>query len=266
MNCQYCQTWNGEYEHRCVRCARKLYESVPELEPAFAAPSRYESGTAAVLLGPERHYHTAAQPERMLRHMSPDSVAYAPVSSGGYLPPYEESGAHSAVAPHYPEELSITVTQDRRPLRTSIEAVIYSDAPIAHPVHRGLALALDASLITIATGLFLLTLHYGGYAFTRQPLNIGAIGTALGLIILLYQAIWAAAGTDTPGMRWTHMQLLDFDGNRPSRWQRFSRLLTTGLSLLSCGLGVVWMLVDEEGLSWHDHLSRTFPSLRPICH
>ena len=26
------------------------------------------------------------------------------------------------------------------------------------------------------------------------------------------------------------------------------------------GLGLVWALVDEENLTWHDHISKTFPT------
>jgi len=32
------------------------------------------------------------------------------------------------------------------------------------------------------------------------------------------------------------------------------------LSLCSLGLGLVWALVDEESLTWHDHISKTFPT------
>jgi hypothetical protein len=28
------------------------------------------------------------------------------------------------------------------------------------------------------------------------------------------------------------------------------------------GLGMFWALMDEEGLTWHDHMSRTFPTVQ----
>jgi len=34
------------------------------------------------------------------------------------------------------------------------------------------------------------------------------------------------------------------------------------LSLCSAGLGLIWSLADEEGLTWHDHMSKTFPTIR----
>ena len=34
------------------------------------------------------------------------------------------------------------------------------------------------------------------------------------------------------------------------------------LSLASAGVGLLWALVDEESLTWHDHISKTFPTTR----
>ncbi len=33
------------------------------------------------------------------------------------------------------------------------------------------------------------------------------------------------------------------------------------LSLFAGGIGLVWSLVDEDGLTWHDHISATFPTI-----
>ena len=30
----------------------------------------------------------------------------------------------------------------------------------------------------------------------------------------------------------------------------------------SAGLGLLWSLADEESLTWHDHMSKTFPTIR----
>jgi uncharacterized RDD family membrane protein YckC len=64
-------------------------------------------------------------------------------------------------------------------------------------------------------------------------------------------------------MRFAGLHLVDFDGRAPSREQRLLRQLVTLLSTLSAGLGLIWALVDEENLTWHDHISKTFPSPRP---
>jgi hypothetical protein len=54
--------------------------------------------------------------------------------------------------------------------------------------------------------------------------------------------------------------LVNFDGQKPTQRQRFQRLASGFLSLFAAGLGLLWALVDEETLTWHDHISRTFPT------
>jgi len=56
------------------------------------------------------------------------------------------------------------------------------------------------------------------------------------------------------------MRLVNFDGRPPNRAQRMRRMAAGVLSMLSAGLGLIWVLVDEENLAWHDHISKTFPT------
>jgi hypothetical protein len=56
--------------------------------------------------------------------------------------------------------------------------------------------------------------------------------------------------------------LINFDGFPPDGRARALRLMGGWISILSGGLGLVWALLDEEGLTWHDHMSKTFPTLR----
>ena len=66
-------------------------------------------------------------------------------------------------------------------------------------------------------------------------------------------------GTESVGMRWTHLRLITFDGFPPETWQRVLRLVGSALSLFTV-LGALWTLADEESLGWQDHISRTFPT------
>jgi uncharacterized RDD family membrane protein YckC len=63
-------------------------------------------------------------------------------------------------------------------------------------------------------------------------------------------------------MRWTQLRLINFDGFVPEPRERLIRYLGACLSFAAAGLGVLWSLVDEESLTWHDHISKTFPTLR----
>jgi uncharacterized RDD family membrane protein YckC len=145
-------------------------------------------------------------------------------------------------------------------LGTEVEAVIYCDAPVALPVHRLMAVAADASLIAIALGLFVAIFYLSGgrVVFTR-PSMLLFVGVIAG-VVFLYRLLWCLGNGDTPGMRFAGLRLVDFDGRRPEREQRTIRLAASVLSTASAGLGLVWALVDEENLTWHDHISKTFPT------
>ena len=59
-------------------------------------------------------------------------------------------------------------------------------------------------------------------------------------------------------MNWLGLRVLNFDGEPPSAAQRRTRALGTILSTLSLGLGFAWSIADEEKLTWHDRMSKTF--------
>jgi uncharacterized RDD family membrane protein YckC len=56
------------------------------------------------------------------------------------------------------------------------------------------------------------------------------------------------------------LRLINFDGNRPSREERLLRVLVSIVSFASLGVGLLWCLFDEEKLTWHDHITKTFSS------
>ena len=65
------------------------------------------------------------------------------------------------------------------------------------------------------------------------------------------------AGT-TPGMKVARLELITFDGVRARRRTRRGRALAMVLATLSLGLGLVWALLDEDTLCWHDRITRTY--------
>jgi uncharacterized RDD family membrane protein YckC len=137
--------------------------------------------------------------------------------------------------------------------------LIYCDAPVALPGHRLLAAAVDASMVLIGLGLFLLIFALGGDMVVSR--DTAPFLIAVGAVIaLFYRSLWYFGNGDTPGMRFAGLRLVDFDGRRPDREQRGMRQMAGLLSLLAAGLGLVWALVDEESLTWHDHISKTFPT------
>jgi uncharacterized RDD family membrane protein YckC len=86
--------------------------------------------------------------------------------------------------------------------------------------------------------------------------------------MLAYRALLMAIALGYVGLCWTRggqtlgMQAWSIrvvrDNGSALRWRDAAlRLVTALLSWLAAGLGYLWLLVDRDGLTWHDRLSRT---------
>jgi len=148
-----------------------------------------------------------------------------------------------------------------RQLGTTVEAVIYCEAPVAATLHRAVASALDWSMVTLGYGLFLLGFYLLGGQFNLTKSNVPAFGAMFPVIGFTYGLLFAWTGAGTPGMRWAQLRLTTFDGFPVDRGQRLARFGASCLSRCTL-LGLLWSLADEESLAWHDHISRTFPTPR----
>jgi uncharacterized RDD family membrane protein YckC len=146
-----------------------------------------------------------------------------------------------------------------RTLSTTVEAVILSDAPVAHPLHRAVAGALDGAMILMGYGLFLIAFFSLGGEFTWNKANLVSFAGALGLICLAYGMLWTLAGVDSAGMRWAGLRLSTFDGFPLERKRRVLRFFGGCLSMATL-VGQLWCLADEECLNWQDHISGTYPT------
>lgn len=273
MECRYCQAWNEADEHRCCHCGRRL-------RPAAArpAPDTYPINTSTAPALSELYEPIAETPVRVAERPQPEGIVYQrslfrevpqvmplPRSAG----PANESRTSAPKAVRAPRQ-SRRVSENQQSLefvlpnpratKNAAEPVIYCDAPVAVPTHRIMATALDWSMIIAALGVFLVTFDlFGGDVVLNKhtvPL-FGGIALVLGLF---YHFLFCVCGGDTAGMYWTQLRLLNFDGQLPDREQRAYRLAGGCVSLLAAGLGLIWALVDEESLTWHDHMSKTFPS------
>lgn len=151
--------------------------------------------------------------------------------------------------------------QDAAAMESSaFDAVIDCDAPVAPTAQRLAAALFDGAVVLLSVAIFftLFALAGGSIGLDQSTL---LLGTTVTLIFgLLYRVFWWLGDGDTPGTSAAGMRVINFDGRRPDRKQRGRRLAAGGLSLLSAGLGLLWVLVDEESLSWHDHISKTFPT------
>lgn len=93
----------------------------------------------------------------------------------------------------------------------------------------------------------------------RGPLPL-LVGTGLAVALLLwtaYEFLFVVYTGSTPGLRVLKLRLVRFDGSPASRRTRRWRVLASFLSVFSLGLGYFWSMLDEDGLCWHDRITRT---------
>lgn len=165
--------------------------------------------------------------------------------------------------PHGPVEIqkALEFPAERFDLRP-VERVVYTNAPVAMPMHRAMACTYDLAMIAIGVGILVAIYYFGGVQFGLEKLDLSTYAVVTLCVALLYKLLWALSGGDSPGMRAVKLQLLNFDGQRPNREERLLRVLVSIVSCASLGLGLFWSLFDEEKLTWHDHITKTFSSPR----
>ena len=271
MTCRHCHAINAEDIHRCFRCGRRLagfarpapdsypmmgsmaleIESLPQSSPQVAV-SDYR---------PEVHRIEYQRPlfsgaHRVMELPVPVSRPKRRNTAPGRRTQSGQHTARKATAQNGAQQSLVFedfAAQESVPL-------IYCDAPVANPMHRAVAGFLDASMVIVSLGLFLLTFELcgGEVVLTDKtaPLYLGI----LAVLALFYKLLFCLCGSDTPGMIWAQLRLLNFDGHIPDRDERVQRMFGSFLSYTVGGLGMVWALVDEEKLAWHDHISKTFPT------
>ncbi len=140
------------------------------------------------------------------------------------------------------------------------DSTIYCDAPVALPLHRVMAAAVDATMVLIGIGIFAAMLLLSGADLVLNSATLAVYAAAILLTLMGYRLMWCLADTDSLGMRVCGLRLITFDGMIPDRRQRMQRALAGCISTMAGALGLVWALVDEEKLTWHDHMSKTFPT------
>jgi uncharacterized RDD family membrane protein YckC len=92
----------------------------------------------------------------------------------------------------------------------------------------------------------------------RDPRVLGSIGGIVAVVLFLYHTCAVALAGRTWGMRLLSLHAVDADSARvPTTWQCAVRALVYMLSLATFGLGIIYAILDAEGRTAHDLLSRT---------
>jgi uncharacterized RDD family membrane protein YckC len=296
MHCKHCGFVNGEDDHRCLRCGRRLSGVVIAAPPGFAganalAPSVMMSDDTAEI--PPVRIAAPAQPTLFTNAIT-NAITTAVANAGPNVIPFDrrerklqprvaapaqqpQQNSHPRVTarksgPPASMALDLQGTLDfipaapakGRKLKTDVDAQVFCDQPVATPTHRLVASAIDGVIILFGFGLLVALIEVLGGSFGGGKVLWIGLAAALGLVSMLYGLIWAIAGRETAGMRFTDLQLITFDGFQLDPRSRALRFASTWLSFCSGGLGLLWAVADEENLTWHDHISKTFPTIREV--
>jgi uncharacterized RDD family membrane protein YckC len=141
------------------------------------------------------------------------------------------------------------------------QSSIICDAPVAPASLRMEAGIIDGLLMMMGAGFGAAIFRYFGGQISLETHSLLFLALALITIPVFYKLLWTFAGLDTIGMHSAGLRLVDFDGNPPSHARRYQRLFGSMISVLAGGIGLIWVFVDQDCLTWHDHISSTFPTL-----
>ncbi|SJM95981.1 RDD domain containing protein [Crenothrix polyspora] len=108
------------------------------------------------------------------------------------------------------------------------------------------------AVLFLATALLLP--FNAGEAFTSSQIFYPVY---LSIISFVFYGWFWTHGGQTLGLRAWNIKVLTLD-QKPISWQlAFLRFMAALLSWLMFGLGFVWIVIDKNKYSWHDHLSKT---------
>lgn len=122
---------------------------------------------------------------------------------------------------------------------------------------RFLAGCADALIVMIASFVFL------GIVLRHVPAPDGRLGYALVALLpvtlwSIYEYLFLVHCATTPGMQLAGLSLASFGAEIIRRRTRRARALACMLSTFPLALGLIWALLDDDTLCWHDRISRTY--------
>lgn len=127
------------------------------------------------------------------------------------------------------------------------------------PVEQRLA-AMVIDCILVLVGVVVFGAIYYQFAQSKLPILqvVALAGGLLGAFWAAYQYLLVVYSGTTPGLCAMKLQLLRFDGVPAKRSVRRWRVMCSWLSAVSLGMGYLWQFLDEDGLCWHERVTRTY--------
>jgi uncharacterized RDD family membrane protein YckC len=252
--------WRGELEHRleAYRARRGSFSpdavqsQLPFSEPAEEPRFRDAVAVAEPTLPAEEDFSFT-------------------IAIGRYAPPSEKRDARMLIdvsVPPVSEAENQTAANEEQSERHGLY-------PVASLDDRRLAALIDAVCLLFAYGGFLTLFGSLGGQFMLSKLSAAVYGATFAIVYLQYFALFTVFGGTTPGMMFRGLQVASFSGAAPTPRQLLLRSAGYVLSAGTFFMGFLWAWWDEDTLTWHDRVSRTYltspknrahMATRPVAH
>jgi len=283
MYCDYCGQQNQDSAYRCARCRTRLDPSpiqagsrepvittsaipkvAPVVAPAPAPKFRSHAGGGAAVPADTRPARQSGLFQGDPRGVA-QMEAYAPIRSRtrakeAFAELRRKSGGTKRVS-ELQAAFDFAAPSPNSALKRATE---FEGCRAPWPILLAGTLT-DSAIVAVFTVISALVarqvlLSYGGLVPTGQNVLLAAAAAAV-MIAIAYKALWAVFGQETPGLQGVRLELVGFDRSRPNFAQRMVRVLVGWLGFATIGLGVVYSVVDRNGLCWHDHASQSYHRL-----
>jgi uncharacterized RDD family membrane protein YckC len=179
------------------------------------------------------------------------------IAIGRYSPPSEkrDRDGRMLIDVSTPPTPSDREDDSPAPEETSKHHGLYAVAPIGE---RRLAAVLDTLFLLFGYGGFLALFSSLGGQFTLSKLSAAVYVATFVIVYMQYFALFTVFGGTTPGMMFRGLQVTSFSGEAPTPRQMLLRSVGYLISAGTLFMGFMWACWDEDMLTWHDRLSRTY--------
>jgi uncharacterized RDD family membrane protein YckC len=196
--------------------------------------------------GPLRE-ESPPEPQLRIFEVEPEQISAAPVDTAG-APEWQSILLDAAPAPERVSAVELQTHYNVQPQTAPLEL-------------RLMAAAVDVCCVGAAwVGFAAVAGKLAGANLHALPLPLLGFVAAIvaGVLFVGYQLLFFTFGEATPGMRYARIGLCTFADANPTRSAMRRRVLATLLAACPLGIGLAWAWLDDDGLGWHDRISRMY--------
>ncbi len=122
---------------------------------------------------------------------------------------------------------------------------------------RALAGVLDLAVVGLGAAVFAAVFFKIAGVPPMSRMLLACAGMVTGILWAIYQYGFLVYDAATVGMKIAGLDLRAFDGGAVQQRSRRWRAVAMMISGVSLGMGFAWAILDEDGLCWHDRISRS---------